>query len=295
MPDEGPIDGIRQRNTPEQPRPEPVDVRLRLRPVHLDPVQVESTTQLDDPFERLVPEDTHRLSTTHAPNPRDRLGIERPWRSRDKDKTHEIGPGIRRRPGILGSHQATDLDQHPFHALTLPSPHENNHLDRPNPNLPSAGRQWLTTLGPLLQRCVRVYHAYMEMSRNAFEQAVAEAMDLVPFAFAELMENVVIQVRDEPTRGMIESVGLDPARSTLFGLYSGVSLDRRGGGYGNVLPDAIFIFRKPLLAACRTRSQVIRQIQLTLLHEIGHHLGFSDTQMHAWEDAFAMIVPGQVV
>ncbi len=140
-----------------------------------------------------------------------------------------------------------------------------------------------------------VYHACMEMSRDAFEEVVAEAMDLVPFAFAQLMDNVVIQVRDVPTPDMIESVGLDPARSTLFGLYSGVSLDRRGGGYGNVLPDAIFIFRRPLLAACRTRPELIRQIQLTLLHEIGHHLGFSDAQMRAWEDAFSMIDSGPVV
>ena len=131
----------------------------------------------------------------------------------------------------------------------------------------------------------------MEMSREAFEETVAEAMDLVPFAFAQLLDNVVIQVRDAPTAGMIASVGLDPASSTLFGLYSGVSLDRRGGGYGNVLPDAIFIFRWPLLAACHTRPQLIRQIQLTLLHEIGHHLGFSDAQMHVWEDAFATIGP----
>ncbi len=85
---------------------------------------------------------------------------------------------------------------------------------------------------------------------------------------------------------MVESVGLDPRRHTLFGLYTGVSLDRRGNAYGNVLPDVIFLFRRPLLAACRTRAGLIRQIQLTLLHELGHHLGFTDAEMHAWDEEF---------
>ena len=41
-----------------------------------------------------------------------------------------------------------------------------------------------------------------------------------------------------------------------------------------------------MLAACRTRRSLIRQIQLTLLHEIGHHFGLSDDEMHAWEREF---------
>jgi len=126
----------------------------------------------------------------------------------------------------------------------------------------------------------------MWMNRDEFEEVVAEAMDGIPLRFAELMENIVIQVRDAPTIDMIESVGLDPRHQTLFGLYSGVSLNRRGDTYGNVLPDVIFLFRKPLLHAFRNRSQLVRQIQLTLLHEIGHHLGFSDDEMHAWDNEF---------
>ncbi|HHQ48099.1 MAG TPA: metallopeptidase family protein [Acidobacteria bacterium] len=126
----------------------------------------------------------------------------------------------------------------------------------------------------------------MELSPSAFEMLVADAMDRIPIAFAQLLDNIVVQIREAPTREMIESVGLDPNRHTLFGLYTGVALDRRGEAYGNVLPDVVFLFRRPLLNAARSRAELVRQVQLTLLHEIGHHLGFDDEQMAAWEAAF---------
>jgi len=126
----------------------------------------------------------------------------------------------------------------------------------------------------------------MDLSTEAFDAIVADAMDRIPLAFAQLLDNIVVQVRDAPAPEMFEAVGLDPRNHTLFGLYTGVALDRRGEAYGNVLPDVVFLFRRPLLRACRTRAELLRQIQLTLLHEIGHHLGFDDEQMHAWESAF---------
>jgi predicted Zn-dependent protease with MMP-like domain len=125
------------------------------------------------------------------------------------------------------------------------------------------------------------------MRRDEFEAVVGEALDGLPLEFAELMSNVTIQVREEPSRETLESLDLDPRHDTLFGLYTGVPLDERGGWYGNVLPDVIVLYRRPLLDACRTRARLIHQIQLTLLHEIGHHFGLSDDEMDAWEHEFA--------
>lgn len=124
------------------------------------------------------------------------------------------------------------------------------------------------------------------MNRDDFEDAVAEALDRLPMEFAELITNVSIQVCENPDAETLASVDLDPRHDTLFGLYTGVPLDARGGWYGNVLPDVIVLYRKPLLAACRTRRSLVHQIQLTLLHEIGHHFGLSDDEMHAWEGEF---------
>ena len=124
------------------------------------------------------------------------------------------------------------------------------------------------------------------MNRADFESVVAEALDQLPHQFAELMSNISIQVREEPDRETLLDLELDPLNDTLFGLYTGVPLDQRGGWYGNVLPDVIVLYRRPLLAACRTKRRLIHQIQLTLLHEIGHHFGFSEREMHAWEHEF---------
>ncbi len=124
------------------------------------------------------------------------------------------------------------------------------------------------------------------MNPHDFEAAVADALDSLPTAFAELMSNVTVQVRDDPDRETLLELGLDPRHDTLFGLYTGVPLDERGGWYGNVLPDVIFLYRRPLLAACSDRAVLVHEIQLTLLHEIGHHFGFSDDEMDAWEEEF---------
>jgi predicted Zn-dependent protease with MMP-like domain len=124
------------------------------------------------------------------------------------------------------------------------------------------------------------------MNRDEFESVVAEALDGLPLEFAELMSNVSIQVRETPDIETLRSLDLDPRHHTLFGLYTGVPLDERGGWYGNVLPDVIVLYRRSLLDACPTRTKLIHQIQLTLLHEIGHHFGLSDDEMDEWEEAF---------
>jgi len=124
------------------------------------------------------------------------------------------------------------------------------------------------------------------MDSEDFESAVAEALDHLPPEFADLMSNVSIQVQEFPDEETFASLDLDPRLDTLFGLYTGVPLDQRGGWYGNVLPDVIVLYRQSLVAACSTRGRLVRQIQLTLLHEIGHHFGLSDDEMHAWEREF---------
>ena len=129
----------------------------------------------------------------------------------------------------------------------------------------------------------------MEVSRAQFEELVSEALDRLPHRFAELMSNITVQVREEPDEATLRNLGLDPLRSTLLGLYVGVPLDRRGGWYGNVLPDVIVLYRQPLMAASRTPDELIRRVQLTLLHEIGHHFGLSDAEMDEWEEEFDAI------
>ncbi len=126
----------------------------------------------------------------------------------------------------------------------------------------------------------------LALSRSAFEEVASDALDRLPDEFAELMSNIAVQVEEWPDEETLCELGLDPRDDTLYGLYTGVPLDERGGWYGNVLPDVIILYRQPLLDDCRDREELIHQIQLTLLHEIGHHFGFTDEEMDAWEREF---------
>lgn len=130
----------------------------------------------------------------------------------------------------------------------------------------------------------------LPINRSLFEDVVSDALDRLPDEFAELMSNIAVQIEEWPDDETLHELGLDPRRDTLYGLYTGVPLDERGGWYGNVLPDVIFLYRQPLLDDSRDREDLIHQIQLTLLHEIGHHFGFTDDDMDAWEREFEGLV-----
>lgn len=124
-----------------------------------------------------------------------------------------------------------------------------------------------------------------DLSPEEFEKLVSAALDAIPHRFAELLDNVAVQVEDEPDDETLRELDLDPRIDTLFGLYTGVPLELRGDGY-SALPDVIMLYRQPLLEACESRSELVREVQLTLLHEIGHHLGLDEEDMDAWEDEF---------
>ena len=114
------------------------------------------------------------------------------------------------------------------------------------------------------------------MERTEFEELVRSALDDLPEEFAQHLDNVAIVVEDEPDAGLMRSLGLHPRRDTLFGLYQGVPLTHRGASYGNVLPDKISIYYRPLVRHCRSPEQVRRQVRTTVIHEIAHYFGMDD-------------------
>ncbi len=120
----------------------------------------------------------------------------------------------------------------------------------------------------------------LRMSREELERVVSEALDSIPEDLGEAMENIAVTVEEEPTREELLEVGLDPEDETLFGLYQGVALpDRDPGAYGGVPPDRIVIYRRPLLQACTSRRQLLREIRDTVVHEVGHYFGLGDEDL----------------
>lgn len=107
------------------------------------------------------------------------------------------------------------------------------------------------------------------MTRQRFEELVADALDLIPDEFASAMDNVVVLVEDR-----------DPANPTLLGLYHGVALTERTSQYGGVLPDRITIYREPILAMCDAEQEVVEEVAITVIHEVAHHFGIDDDRLH---------------
>jgi predicted Zn-dependent protease with MMP-like domain len=116
------------------------------------------------------------------------------------------------------------------------------------------------------------------MDRAAFEELVTEALDAIPAEFARYLHNVAVVIEDEPGRELLESLGLDPARQTLFGLYQGVPLSRRPHDFTG-LPDRITVFAGPLTRAHGTPEALRQQVRATVVHEIAHFFGLDDRRI----------------
>ena len=111
-----------------------------------------------------------------------------------------------------------------------------------------------------------------------FQQYVAEALETLPDAIKKMMSNVAVTVAEYPTEAQKQSVGLRSGYS-LYGLYQGVPLTQRGSGYGMVPPDRITIFMYPMVYHHHTPEGIRRQVQKTVLHEIGHHFGLGEKRL----------------
>lgn len=121
----------------------------------------------------------------------------------------------------------------------------------------------------------------MRVSREEFEALVERAVDDLPEEFQEAIDNVMVMVEEEPAADDLEGVGIDPEdaeHDELFGLYQGTPLPERGSAY-SALPDRVLIYRGPILRACETRREVMREIRETVQHELGHYFGMEEEDL----------------
>src|SRR6476660_6461141 len=109
------------------------------------------------------------------------------------------------------------------------------------------------------------------MTDDECEEAVGDALDLIPDELAKLMSNVAVLVADEP-----------PAdEPDLLGLYEGVPLTERDGWWdAGSLPDRITIFKGPLTRLCDDREDLLEEIAGAVVHEVAHHFGINDERLH---------------
>ena len=107
----------------------------------------------------------------------------------------------------------------------------------------------------------------VDVDEDTFGRLVEEALDSIPPELGRLMRNVAV---------VVEDYGGSP---NLLGLYQGVPLTARTTSYGGVLPDRITIYRLPICRRARDLSGVVRQVQITVVHEVAHHFGIDDDRL----------------
>jgi len=112
------------------------------------------------------------------------------------------------------------------------------------------------------------------MKRQTFNKLVQQALDRIPVEFQAAMKNVAIVVEDRPGP---EAAGLiDGEEEALYGLYQGIPLPERAGEDSGTMPDVIVLYQKPLEEDFPDRKDLIREIEITVVHEIAHYFGFGE-------------------
>jgi len=117
----------------------------------------------------------------------------------------------------------------------------------------------------------------LRISQERFDQAVQAALDALPAEFRPYLDNVRIEVHDRPDPQLLSRYELP---DDILGLYLGVPLeDKLLEGDPTPMPDRVLIFRDNLRAMCRSYADLVDEIRITLLHEIGHHFGLDEDRL----------------
>ena len=111
------------------------------------------------------------------------------------------------------------------------------------------------------------------------ELLAAEAFATIPDELRRPVANVPIRVEEFPDEETEQEMGLE-SPFDILGLYRGVALPRQSVLDVRTRPDMIFLYRRPILDYwCETGLELMAVIRHVLIHEIGHHFGFSDEDM----------------
>ena len=107
---------------------------------------------------------------------------------------------------------------------------------------------------------------------------------LIPENLRARAVDVLIRVEDFPSDEVCRAMGLESPFDVL-GLYQGIALTEKSMADISAEPDMVFLYRRPILDYwCETGEDLGHVVRHVLIHEIGHHFGFSDADMHQLEE-----------
>lgn len=125
-----------------------------------------------------------------------------------------------------------------------------------------------------------------------FGQVVARVMETLPEEFQHYLDNVVVDVEEEPaveTLRQMEFTEEEIAEGeSLYGLFCPLDLTTQWGGdvvdAGGDLPHRIIIYKRPLEEDFPTRRELMIEIRKTVIHELAHHFGYTDRDLERFDD-----------
>ena len=117
------------------------------------------------------------------------------------------------------------------------------------------------------------------------DEIARRTLERPPSPFAESLGDIVLEVMPIADADTTRRLGLSRPMQ-LSGLYQGVSLNRQSVSQSGTLPERITLFSRPILAEWQSTGVSLQQlVSHIVIHEVGHHFGFSDDDMHALEDS----------
>ncbi len=122
-------------------------------------------------------------------------------------------------------------------------------------------------------------------SAEDIESIARAALAALPSPFADSLADIVLQVEEVADQATLASLGIaDPLE--LSGVYEGIPLTERSVSESGILPERIRLFRRPILDEWAGSDVPLETlVGHILIHEVGHHFGLSDDDIHALEDS----------
>ena len=118
----------------------------------------------------------------------------------------------------------------------------------------------------------------------ALERLAEQALARLPERFRTHLAGVVLQIEEEAEDDVLDKLGLESPYE-LTGLYSGRSMREDSSWVSGELPPMITLYRRPLLLEWVESEIALEDLIVhVIVHEVGHHFGLSDADMHALED-----------
>ena len=109
----------------------------------------------------------------------------------------------------------------------------------------------------------------IDIDPDRFEELVDAGLRRIPRELIDNVDNVAIVTED-----------YNADSPHILGLYEGVALTERTSEYTSALPDKITIYRLALADVCNTEEELVEQVAITVIHELGHPFGIDDDRLH---------------